>query len=80
MCKSIGPKMRKSFERTEMAFRETDARTSQILTLRRILEGARAKNLQTTILFVNFSKVCESIYKDEQILLAYGLPIETVAA
>ena len=50
--------------------------TSQILTLRRILEGVRAKTLEATILFV------DSIHrgKMEQILLAYGLPKETVAA
>ena len=52
------------------------------LTMRRILEGVRAKNLEATISFVNFSKAFDSIHrgKMEQILLAYGLPIETVAA
>ena len=56
--------------------------TSQILTIRRILEGIRAKNLQATLLFVNFTKAFDSIHrgKMEQILLAYGLPKETVAA
>ena len=50
--------------------------TSQILTLRRILEGVRAKNLQATILFVDFTKAFDSIHrgKMEQILLAYSLP------
>ena len=56
--------------------------TSQILTIRRILEGVRAKNLEATILFVDFTKAFESIHrgKMDQILLAYGLPKETVAA
>ena len=56
--------------------------TSQILTIRRILEGVRAKNLEATILFVNFTKAFESIHrgKMEKILLVYGLPKETVAA
>ena len=55
---------------------------SQILTIRRILEGVRAKNLQATILFVDFTKAFDSIHrgKIEQILLAYGLPKETVTA
>ena len=46
------------------------------------LEGARAKNLQATILFVDFTKTFDSIHrwKMEQIVLAYGLPKETVAA
>ena len=56
--------------------------TSQILTIRRILEGVRAKNLQATLIFVDFTKAFDSIHrgKMEQILLAYGIPKETVAA
>ena len=48
----------------------------------RILEGIQAKNLQTTLLFVDFTKAFDSIHrgKTEQILLAYGLPKETIAA
>ena len=55
---------------------------SQILTIRRILEAVRAKNLEATISFVTFTKAFDSIQrgKMEQILLAYGLPKETVAA
>ena len=55
---------------------------SQILTIRRILEGVRAENLETTILFVEFAKAFDSTYrgKMEQILLACGQPKETVAA
>ena len=42
----------------------------------------RKKNLEATILFVDFAKAFYSIHrgKMEQILLAYGLPKETVAA
>ena len=56
--------------------------TSQILTIRRILEGVRAKNLQATLIFVDFTKAFDSIHrgKMEQILLTYGIPKETVAA
>ena len=48
----------------------------------RILEGVRAKNLQATLIFVDFTKAFDSIHrgKMEQILLAYGIPKETVAA
>ena len=51
------------------------------MTIRRILERVRAKNLEATILFVDFAKAFDSIHrgKIEQILLAYGLPKETVA-
>ena len=56
--------------------------TSQILTICRILKGVWAKNLQATILFVDFIKAFDSIHrgKMEQILLEYGIPKETVAA
>ena len=56
--------------------------TSQILTIRRILEGVHAKNLEAAILFVDFSKTFDSTHrgKMEQILLAYRLLKETVTA
>ena len=46
------------------------------------IEKFRAKNLQPTLLFVDFTKAFDSIHrgKMELILLAYGLPKETVAA
>ena len=52
------------------------------MTIRTILEGVRAKNLQATTLFVDFTKAFDSIHrgKMEQILLDYGLSKETVAA
>ena len=52
------------------------------MTIRRIIEGMRAKILEATILFVDFSNAFESIHKGkkEEILLAYGLSKETVAA
>ena len=45
-------------------------------------EGVCAKYLEATLFFVDFSKVFESIHrgKMEQILLAYGVPRETVTA
>ena len=65
-----------------MLFGETDPRRHKFLTIRRILEGVRAKNLEATMLFVDFSQAFDSIHrgKMEQIILAYSLPKETVAA
>ena len=56
--------------------------TLQILTIHQILEGVHAKNLEATILFVNFAKAFVSIHrrKMKQILLAYSLPKETITA
>ena len=61
-------------------FRRSWSTTSQILTLS--ILGVRAKNLDATILFVDFSKAFDSIHrgKMEQILLAFGQPKEIVAA
>ena len=55
---------------------------SQILTIHLILEGVPAKNLEATLLFDEFTNAFDTIHrgKMEQILLAYGLSKETVAA
>ena len=76
------PKLRRYLERTKMAFRRNRSTTKQILTIRRILEGVHAKNLEAKMLFVDFFKAFNSIHrgKMEQILLTYGLHKETVAA
>ena len=70
------------FRKNQNGFRRNRSTTSQILTIRRILEGVRVKNLQATLLFVDFTKAFDSIHrgKMELILLAYGLPKKTVAA
>ena len=67
--------------KNQNSFRRNRSTTSEILTIRGILEGVMAKNLQATILFVDFTKAFDSIHrgKMEQILLAYGLPKENVA-
>ena len=78
----IEPKIDNILRKNQNGFRRNRSTTSQILTISRILEGVRAKNLQVTLLFVNFTKAFDSIRrgKMEQILLAYGLPKETVVA
>ena len=76
----IEPKIENVLRKNQIGFRRNRSTTSQILTIRRILEGVRAKNIEATILFVDFSKALDSIHrgKIEQILLAYGQPKETV--
>ena len=78
----IEPKIDNILRKKQNGLRRNRSTTSQILTIQRILEGVRAKNLQVTLLFVDFTKAFDSIHrgKMEQILLAYGLPKETVAA
>ena len=78
----IEPKIDNILRKNQNGFRRNRSTTSQILTIRKILEGVWAKNLQATILFVDLTKAFDSIYrgKMEQILLVYGIPKETVAA
>ena len=78
----IEPKIDNILWKNQNGFRRNRSTTSQILTIRRILESVRAKNLQATLIFVDFTKAFDSIHrgKMEQILLAYGIPKETVAA
>ena len=78
----IEPKIDNILRKNQNGFWRNRSTTSQILTIRRILEGVWAKNIQATLLFVDFTKAFDSIHrgKMEQILLAYDLPKETVAA
>ena len=78
----IEPKIENILRKNQNGFRRNRSITSQILTIDRILEGAHAKNLEATILFVNFTKAFDSVHrgKMEQILLAYGQPKETIMA
>ena len=72
----IEPKIDNILRKNQNGFRRNRSTTSQILTIRRILEGVREKIIQATLLFVDFTKAFDSIHrrKMEQILLAYGLP------
>ena len=78
----IEPKIDNILRKNQNGFRRNRSTTSQILTIHRILEGVRAKNIQATLLFVNFTMAYDSIHrgKMKQIILAYGIPKETLAA
>ena len=82
LCNCIEPKIEKIFRKNQNGFQRNRSTTSQILTIRQIPDGVRAKNLDATIQFVIFSKAFDSIHrgKIEQILLACDLPKETIAA
>ena len=70
----IEPKINNILRKNQNGFRRNRSTTTQILTIRWIL--------QTTILFVDITKAFYSIHKGKmgQILLVYGLTEETVAA
>ena len=78
----IEPNIEKIIWKNQNGFWKNRFATSQILTIRRILEGVHAKILEVTLLFVNFSKAFDFVHRGKmgQILLAYDLPEETVTA
>ena len=59
----IEPKIDNILRKNQNGFRRNRSTTSQILTIRRILEGVRAKNLRATLIFVDFTKALDSIHR-----------------
>ena len=59
----IEPKIDNMLTKNQNGFRRNRPMTSQILTIRRILEGVRAKNIQATLLFVDFTKAFDFIHR-----------------
>ena len=76
----IRPEIDPLLRKNQNGFRTNRSTSGQILTIRRIIEGVKAKNLPATLLFIDFSKAFDSIHrgKMKDILLAYGIPHETV--
>ena len=57
-------------------FRPKRSTVAQILTLRRIIEGVKANNIEAVMTFIDFKKAFDSIHRGKmmRILKAYGIP------
>ena len=66
----------------QSGFRPGRSTTTQVLALRRIIEGVKKKNLPAIITFIDFSKAFDSIGHESmfKILKAYGIPPHILGA
>ena len=74
----IDPKLRGN----QHGFRPGRSTTTQVLALRRIIEGVKKKNLPAILTFIDFSKAFDSIGHKAmfEILKAYGVPPHILGA
>ena len=68
--------------KNQNGFRTNRSTPEQILAIRRIIEGVKAKNIPAILLFIDFSKALDSIdrAKMRSIIIHYGIQEETVNA
>lgn len=78
----IRPVLDPLLRKNQNGFREGRSTVAQILTIRRLIEGIKAKNLSATLIFVDFKKAFDSIHRGKlmEILKAYGIPQQVVSA
>ena len=62
--------------RSVIDIRPKRSTVAQILTLRRIIEGVKANNIEAVMTFIDFKKAFDSIHRGKmmRILKAYGIP------
>ena len=72
----IDPKLRNN----QNGFRKGRSAVAKILTVRRLVERIKSKNLPAIIAFIDFRKAFDSIQTGKlmEILKAYGVPVKTV--
>ena len=78
----IRPHLDPLLRMNQNGFREKRSTEAQILTLRRLIEGIKSKNLPAILTFIDFKKAFDSIHRGKlmEILCAYGIPAKVVSA
>ena len=78
----IQPKVYPYLRSNQNVLRPGSSTTTQILALRRLLEGVKERNLKATVVFIDFKKAFDSIHRGKmlKILRAYGVPEQLVSA
>ena len=76
----IRPAIEPHLKINQNGFRPGRTTPSQILALRRLIEGIKDKNLSAIIIFIDFKKAFDTIHcgKLIKILRAYGIPEKLV--
>ena len=76
LSERIRPYLEPILRINQNGFRPGRSTVSQILVLRRLIEGIKEKNLTAVITFVDFKKAFDSIHRRKmfEILKAYGVP------
>ena len=78
----IRPHLDCHLRKNQNGFRSGGTTTSQILALRRLIEGVKDKNLEAILIFIDFKKAFDTIHRGKMlaILKAYGIPEDLVTA
>ena len=76
----IRPKLDPWLRINQNGFREKRTTTSQVLALRRVIEGVKRKHLPAVMMFIDFKKPFDSIHRGKlmNILRAYRIPARIV--
>ena len=76
----IRPEIDPTLRKNKNGFRTKRSTTGKMLTIQRILEGVKSKNIRATLLFIDFSQNFDSINREKMkdILIIYGIPTEIV--
>ena len=71
----IRPEIVPILRKNQNGFKGNRSTPGQILTIRRILESVKSKNLPLSLLFIDYSKAFDSIKRNTMaILKIYGIP------